>query len=86
MDPITETIPNEPASGRQGFAEQNDNNEEEIQQPQIKKKKLSQKQIDHLNNIRVKALEKKREIKLKKNEEYKTSYEKKGKSCSTNRT
>ena len=69
MDPITE---------------QNDNieNEEEIQQqhaggivggavPQIKKKELSQKQIDHLNNIRVKALEKKREIKLKKNEEYK---------------
>ena len=38
MDPITE-----PASGRQGFAEpipneQNDNNEEEIQQTQIKRK------------------------------------------------
>ena len=53
MDPITERaepIPNE----------QNDNNEEEIQQQtQIKKKELSQKQIDHLNNIRVKALEKK---------------------------
>ena len=44
MDPITEPIPNE----------QNDNNneqEEQIeQQPQIKKKELSQKQIDHLNN------------------------------------
>ena len=75
MDPITE-----PALGRQGCAEpipheQNDNNneqEEQIeQQPQIKKKELSQKQIDHLNNIRVKALEKKREIKLNKNEEYK---------------
>ena len=38
MDPITEPILNE----------QNDNNEEEIQQqPQIKKKELSQKQIDH---------------------------------------
>jgi hypothetical protein len=35
-----------------------------------KKKELSQKQIEHLNNIRVKALEKKREIKLKKNKEY----------------
>ena len=65
MDPITERA--EPI-----LNEQNDNNEEEIQQqPQIKKKELSQKQIDHLNNIRVKALEKKREIKLKKNGEYK---------------
>ena len=63
MDPISEPILNE----------QNDNNNE--QEEQIgkipKKKELSQKQIDHLNNIRVKALEKKREIKLKKNEEYK---------------
>ena len=75
MDPITE-----PALGRQGFAEpipneQNDNNneqEEQIeQQPQIKKKELSQKQIDHLNAIRGKALERKREIKLQKHEEYK---------------
>ena len=40
----------------------------EISQPK-KKKELSQKQIEHLNNIRIKALEKKREIKLKKNEE-----------------
>ena len=57
MDPITEPILNE----------QNDNNNEQEEQiEQIpKKKKLSQKQIDHLNNIRVKALEKKREIKLK---------------------
>ena len=36
-----------------------------------KKKELSQRQIEHLNTIRVKALEKKREIKLKKHEEYK---------------
>ncbi len=35
-----------------------------------KKKELSQKQIEYLINIRVKALEKKREIKLKKNKEY----------------
>ena len=73
MDPITEPIPNE----------QNDNNneEEQIEQhtggivggavPQIKKKELSQKQIDHLNAIRGKALERKREIKLQKHEEYK---------------
>ena len=64
MDPITEPTPTEPI--------ENIENEEEIQQqPQIKKQELSQKQIDHLNNVRVKALEKKREIKLKKNEEYK---------------
>ena len=36
-----------------------------------KKKELSQKQIDHLNAIRGKASERKREIKLKKHEEYK---------------
>ena len=71
MDPITEPVPTEPALGRQGFAEPIENEEEIQQQPQIKKKELSQKQIDHLNNIRVKALEKKREKKLKKNEEYK---------------
>jgi len=35
-----------------------------------KKKQLSLKQLEHLNNIRIKALEKKREIKLKKNKEY----------------
>jgi hypothetical protein len=35
-----------------------------------KKKELSQNQLDHLNNTRVKALEKKREIELKKNKEY----------------
>ena len=43
---------------------------ENIEIPTKKKKELSQKQLDHLNNIRVKALEKKREIKLKKNKEY----------------
>ena len=42
----------------------------------MKKRELSQKQIEHLNNIRVKALEKKREIKLKKNEEYKNKVSK----------
>ena len=61
MDPITEPIPNE----------QNDNNDEEQIEQLPKKKELSQKQIDHLNNIRVKALERKREIKLQKHEEYK---------------
>ena len=60
MDPITEPIPNE----------QNDNDEEQIEQLP-KKKELSQKQIDHLNAIRGKALERKREIKLQKHEEYK---------------
>ena len=43
---------------------------ENVEIPIKKKKELSQKQIEHLNNIRVKALEKKREIKLKKNKEY----------------
>ena len=63
MDPITEPILNE----------QNDNNNEQEEQiEQIpKKKELSQKQIDHLNAIRGKALERKREIKLQKHEEYK---------------
>ena len=61
MDPITEPIPNE----------QNDNNEEEQIEQIPKKKELSQKQIDHLNAIRGKALERKREIKLQKHEEYK---------------
>ena len=37
----------------------------------MKKFTASKKQIDKLKNIRVKALEKKREIKLKKNGEYK---------------
>ena len=60
MDHITEPVPTETIE-----------NEEEIQQPQIKKKELSQKQIDHLNSIRGKALERKREIKLQKHEEYK---------------
>ena len=60
MDPITEPISNE----------QNDNDEEQIEQLP-KKKELSQKQIDHLNAIRGKALERKREIKLQKHEEYK---------------
>ena len=64
MDPIIERAEPTPT-------EQVVEDEEQIQQPQIKKKELSQKQIDHLNNIRVKALEKKREIKLKNNEEYK---------------
>ena len=61
MDPITEPIPNE----------QNDNNDEEQIEQIPKKKELSQKQIDHLNAIRGKALERKREIKLQKHEEYK---------------
>ena len=61
MDPITEPIPNE----------QNDNNDEEQIEQIPKKKELSQKQIDHLNAIRDKALERKREIKLQKHEEYK---------------
>ena len=43
---------------------------EEVEVIQPKKKQLSLKQLEHLNNIRVKALEKKREIKLKKNKEY----------------
>ena len=43
---------------------------ENVEIPTKKKKELSQKQLDHLNTIRVKALEKKREIKLKKNKEY----------------
>ena len=41
---------------------------EEVIQP--KKKQLSLKQLEHLNNIRVKALEKKKEIKLNKMKEY----------------
>ena len=41
-----------------------------------KEKKSYHKNIEHLNNIRVKALEKKREIKLKKNEEYKNKVSK----------
>ena len=61
MDPITEPIPNE----------QNDNNDEEQIEQIPQKKELSQKQIDHLNAIRGKALERKREIKLQKHEEYK---------------
>jgi hypothetical protein len=40
----------------------------EVIQP--KKKQLSLKQLEHLNNIRIKALEKKREIKLNKMKEY----------------
>ena len=43
---------------------------ENVEIPTKKKKELSQKQIEHLNSIRVLALEKKREIKLKKNKEY----------------
>ena len=43
---------------------------ENVEIPRKKKKELSQKQIEHLNNIGVLALEKKREIKLKKNKEY----------------
>ncbi len=40
----------------------------EVIQP--KKKQLSLKQLEHLNSIRIKALEKKREIKLNKMKEY----------------
>ena len=43
---------------------------EEVEVIQPKKKQLSLKQLEHLNNIRVKALEKKREIKLNKMKEY----------------
>ena len=47
-----------------------ENEVEEVETIQPKKKQLSLKQLEHLNNIRVKALEKKREIKLQKNKEY----------------
>ena len=40
------------------------------------KKELSQKQIDHLNNIRIKALEKKKIIKLQKMKDLELSIEK----------
>ena len=40
------------------------------------KKELSQTQIEHLNNIRIKVLERKREIKLTKMEEYKNKVSK----------
>jgi len=50
-------------------------NDIELSQPK-KKKELSQKQIEHLNNIRIKALERKREIKLTKMEEYKNKVSK----------
>jgi hypothetical protein len=43
---------------------------EDVEVIQPKKKQLSLKQLDHLNNIRVKALEKKKEIKLNKMKEY----------------
>ena len=43
---------------------------EEVETIQPKKKQLSLKQLEHLNNIRVKALEKKKEIKLNKMKEY----------------
>lgn len=43
---------------------------EEVESIQPKKKQLSLKQLEHLNNIRVKALEKKKEIKLNKMKEY----------------
>ena len=43
---------------------------EEVEVTQPKKKQLSLKQLEHLNNIRVKALEKKKEIKLNKMKEY----------------
>ena len=73
MDPITDTQSAAVISSRPILNEQNDNNNEQEEQiEQIpKKKELSQKQIDHLNAIRGKALERKREIKLQKHEEYK---------------
>ena len=43
--------------------------QQEIQQAKPKKE-LSQRQKEHLENIRVKALERKREIKLMKNKQY----------------
>ncbi len=43
---------------------------EDVEVIQPKKKQLSLKQLEHLNNIRVKALQKKKEIKLNKMKEY----------------
>ena len=54
---------------------------EEVIQP--KKKQLSLKQLEHLNNIRVKALEKKREIKLQKNKEYENKVDSRRKATQT---
>ena len=62
MDPLQESMNDEPAGNIE---------EEEQIEALPKKKELSQKQIDHLNAIRGKALERKREIKLQKHEEYK---------------
>ena len=42
-----------------------------------KKKQLSEHQIEHLNKIRVKALERKREIKLQKHKQYEEECRKK---------
>ena len=47
-----------------------ENEVEEVEAIQPKKKQLSLKQLEHLNNIRIKALEKKKEIKLNKMKEY----------------
>ena len=55
--------------------------EPEPEQQQIetgkKKKQLSEHQIEHLNKIRVKALERKREIKLQKHKQYEEECRKK---------
>ena len=55
--------------------------EEAEQEQQIetgkKKKQLSEHQIEHLNKIRVKALERKREIKLQKHKQYEEECRKK---------
>ena len=45
-------------------------NEEQQIETGKKKKQLSEHQIEHLNKIRVKALERKREIKLQKHKQY----------------
>ena len=65
MDPITDTQSAAVTSSWPVLNEQNDNNNEQEEQiEQIPpKKESSQKQIDHLNAIRGKALERKRDIK-----------------------
>ena len=54
-----------------------DAQEEEQLETGKKKKQLSEHQIEHLNKIRVKALERKREIKLQKHKQYEEECRKK---------
>ena len=51
--------------------------EEQLLETGKKKKQLSEHQIEHLNKIRVKALERKREIKLQKHKQYEDECRKK---------